>query len=199
MSEIYGVDISKQPAMAYRTITQAKKQNPFDPVAEYGRLPSIYATFLSIGSAVNVQDAFLPAWECDGTHMKDPSYNGICLTIIGIDGNKQNVHITVAYVHKETVDNFAWFFGNCIVAGIKMSIRPAFCDRGKQLAAQALLLRINMKIHLKFCTLHIRFNTMDKFKSLRLNLKSLIKKKIASKHPAGISKQYSSHRLVCCR
>ncbi|EEY56957.1 uncharacterized protein PITG_10504 [Phytophthora infestans T30-4] len=151
-----------------------------------------YRAFLSIGSAVNVQDAFLPVWECDGTHMKDPSYNGI-----------------LAYVHKETIDNFAWIFWNCIVAGIKMNIRPAFCDRGKQLVARALLLRINMKIHLKFCTLHIRFNTMDKYKSLRLNLKSvnddifslqgasttegyeLIKTKIASKYPAGISKVFA--------
>ncbi|EEY70385.1 uncharacterized protein PITG_05788 [Phytophthora infestans T30-4] len=63
-----------------------------------------------------------------------------------------------------------------------MNIQPAFCDRGKQLAAQALLLRINMKIHFKLCTLHIRFNTMDRFKSLRLNLKS---------YPAGISKVFA--------
>ncbi|ETM99034.1 hypothetical protein PPTG_19094 [Phytophthora nicotianae INRA-310] len=53
--------------------------------------------------------------------MKDLSYDGICK-----DGNKQNVPIAVAYIHKETIDNFAWFFGNCIVAGIKMNILLAF-------------------------------------------------------------------------
>ncbi|EEY58480.1 uncharacterized protein PITG_01149 [Phytophthora infestans T30-4] len=73
--------------------------------------------------------------------MKDPLYNGICLTIIGKDGNKPNIPIAVAYIHKETVDNFACFFLQLL--------------------------------HLKFCTVHIRFNVMDKFKSLKLNLQSV--------------------------
>ncbi|ETP28494.1 hypothetical protein F442_22209 [Phytophthora nicotianae P10297] len=45
MSEIHGIDISKQPTMAYRTIRQAKNQNQIDPVAEYGRLRSYLREF----------------------------------------------------------------------------------------------------------------------------------------------------------
>ncbi|GMF64017.1 unnamed protein product [Phytophthora fragariaefolia] len=111
--------------MAYRAIQRAKAKQKVDPGVEYGRLPSFllefarrnpgsrvccqldskgrfYRPFLSIGSVVRAQDAFLPVWKCDGAHMKDPLYNGICLSIIGKDGNKPNGPVAVAYIHKET-------------------------------------------------------------------------------------------------
>ncbi|GMF58889.1 unnamed protein product [Phytophthora fragariaefolia] len=219
MRDVHGVDISRQSAMAYCNgprvcsslaytfLLEFARRNPGSRVCcQLDSKGRFYRAFLSIGSVVWAQDAFLPVWECDGTHMKDPLYNGICLSIIGKDGNKQNVPVAVAYIHKETVDNFAWFFCNCIVAGMKMSFRPAFCGRGNQLAAQALLLRLGLKVHLKFCILYIRFNTMDKFKSLKLNLQSVkddisalqaasttegyehVKSAISAKYPKDISK-----------
>ncbi|GMF10172.1 unnamed protein product [Phytophthora lilii] len=111
----------------------------------------------------------LPVWEVDGTHMKPPAYNGVCLILLGKDGDKRNIPVAVAYVHKETIDNFAWFFTNCKRAGIKLDDRVTFTDRGKQLGAQELMAQWGLKLHLKFCSLHLRFNVMDKFKSLNLN------------------------------
>ncbi|POM59074.1 hypothetical protein PHPALM_36199 [Phytophthora palmivora] len=63
-------------------------------------------------SATLIQDSLLPVWECDGTRMKNPDYNGICLTLSGKDGSKQNVPFTFAYVHNEIIDNFACFLVN---------------------------------------------------------------------------------------
>ncbi|EGZ30173.1 hypothetical protein PHYSODRAFT_448534, partial [Phytophthora sojae] len=150
-----------------------------------------FRAFLSIGSVVSIQDALLPVWECDGTHMKGPMYNGI---------------FAVAYVHKETVGNFAWFLANCIVAGLNLQDRPTFCDRGKQLGAQVVLAKVGLKVHLKFCSVHIRFNVMDTFKSLKLNMQSVkndilalqdasttagfdhVASSIEGRYPTGISK-----------
>lgn len=115
---------------------------------------------------MGIQDDLLPVWECDGTHMMHPYYNGDCLTLVGKDGTKRIVPVDVAYVHKETIDNFVWFFANCIAAGIKLHNRLTFTDHGKQLSAQTALVQLGLKVHIKFCSANIRFNTVDKFKTI---------------------------------
>lgn len=69
----------------------------------------------------------------------------------------------MALVHKETSDNFAWFFANCYAAGLDLADCILFTDRGKQLNACELLNSIGLPINLKFCSYHISLNVADKF------------------------------------
>ncbi|GMF42765.1 unnamed protein product [Phytophthora lilii] len=177
VKEIEGINLQQKPALVYRSIRKAKERLNVSAEVEYGLLPGFltafatinpgsrvclqldsngrfYRLFLSLGGIVSVQDAMLPVWEVDGTHMKPPAYNGVCLTLLGKDGDKRNIPVAVAYVHKETIDNFAWFFTNCKIAGIKLDDRVTFTDRGKQLGAQELMAQWGLKLHLKFCSLH---------------------------------------------
>ncbi|KUF88342.1 Actin-1 [Phytophthora nicotianae] len=188
---VEGIDVSSKNSVLYRTISSALTKLESDSSEEFQAFPSyldafakenpgsrvccqldhagrFFRAFLSIGSIVNVQNSLLPVWECDGTHMKHSRYNGICLTLIGKDGNKRIVPVAVAYVHKETVGNFVWFFANCIASGVSLSDRPTFSDRGKQLLAQVALSSMGLPVHIKFCAVHIRFNTVDKFKKVKV-------------------------------
>jgi hypothetical protein len=98
--------------------------------------------------------------------MKDADYNGVYVTLLGNDGDKRIVPVAVSYVHKETTYIGFVFFANCIAAGIALHDRPTFTDRGKQLLAQAVLSRWGLRVIIKFCAVHIRFNTVDKFKKV---------------------------------
>lgn len=80
-----------------------------------------YRAFLSIGTMVAQQSALLPVLSVDGCHMKTTRYNGVALTLVGRDGNGKNVPLAIAFVHKETIDNFNWFFANCVSGGIDFS------------------------------------------------------------------------------
>jgi hypothetical protein len=111
-----------------------------------------------------MQHCFLPVRECDGTHMQNRCYNGICVVLTAIDGDGHNLPLAMGFIQKETSDNFAWFFTNCIAAGIRLADVPVFTDRGKQLNAQQLLQKNGLQLHLKFCSLHIVFNATDRFR-----------------------------------
>jgi len=102
--------------------------------------------------------------------MKHAQYNGVCLLVIGKDGDWGNIPVAVAFVHKETADNFEWFFASCIVPGIKMHDRPLFSDRGKQRDAQVRLRLRDIHLHLKFCALHIFFNVCGHFRGVDSNI-----------------------------
>ncbi|KUF92371.1 hypothetical protein AM588_10008974 [Phytophthora nicotianae] len=181
------VDVASKSAVLYRVIRAALSRLEADDKSEFKALPAymelfaqqnagsrvccqlddagrFFRAFLSIGSVVRAQESLLPVWECDGTHMKTEHYNGITLTLLGKDGNKRIVPVAIGYVHKETTDNYVWFFANCVAGGVSLHDRPTFTDRGKQLNAQNTLKRLGIKVHIKFCAVHIRFNTVDKFK-----------------------------------
>ncbi|KAJ8523763.1 hypothetical protein ON010_g17355 [Phytophthora cinnamomi] len=66
----------------------------------------LFRSFLSIGATVSMQYSLLPVWESDSTYMKDADYNGVCVTLLGEDVDKRIVPVAVAYVHKETTDDF---------------------------------------------------------------------------------------------
>ena len=53
------------------------------------------------------------------------------LSLIGRDGNGQNVKLASAFVHVENKDNVAWFFIQCINAGINFKNSAVMCDREK--------------------------------------------------------------------
>lgn len=103
--------------------------------------------------------------------MKNPQYNGVCLTMVGRDGNLKNVPVAVAFVPKETQDNFSWFFANCAAAGVRFSDRPIFCDRGRQLVTR--LGKLGFDMSLKFCSMHIYFDVVANFKSVESNIEDI--------------------------
>jgi hypothetical protein len=95
--------------------------------------------------------------------MQLPDNNGICVTLIGQDGDRRNVPVAIGFIHKETGDNFALFLAHCVAAGLRLSDRAVFTDRGKQLNAQQILCRAGIKVNLKFCCMHLSFNVNDRF------------------------------------
>ncbi|KUF89179.1 Lysosomal beta glucosidase [Phytophthora nicotianae] len=150
------VDVASKSAVLYRVIRAALSRLEADDKSEFKALPAymelfaqqnagsrvccqlddagrFFRAFLSIGSVVRAQESLLPVWECDGTHMKTEHYNGITLTLLGKDGNKRIVPVAIGYVHKETTDNYVWFFANCVAGGVSLHDRPTFTDRDKQL------------------------------------------------------------------
>ncbi|KAF1787040.1 hypothetical protein GQ600_22381 [Phytophthora cactorum] len=127
------VNVEHRPALVHRAIAKAKAsmlKNPGSRVScQLDCLGRFYCAFLYIGSLVAAQDNWVPLLECDGTHMK-----------------KSN--IAIAFIHKETAENFEWFFANCAVAGILLHDRATFSDRGKQRDAQLRLANIGI-LHFK--------------------------------------------------
>ncbi|OWZ21042.1 hypothetical protein PHMEG_0004468 [Phytophthora megakarya] len=169
LRDIEGIDVSRKSIVLYRVTRIALNNmeklfalsNPGSRVVcqvdDAGRF---FRCFLAIRSVMDVQKLLLPDWISDGTHMKQPQYN------VDKDGNKRIDPVAVAYVHKETIENFVWVFGNCIVAGIALHDRPTFTDRGKQRSAQQVLASMGLQVNIKFCALNIRFSTVDKFKKI---------------------------------
>ncbi|ETN02427.1 hypothetical protein PPTG_16629 [Phytophthora nicotianae INRA-310] len=76
------------------------------------------------------------------------------MSIIGKDGDKRNIPVALA--------------------GIHLDDRATFTDKGKQLGAQLYLAHLYLaqwgfKLQLKFYSVHLRFNIMDKFKPMNLS------------------------------
>ncbi|KAE9004115.1 hypothetical protein PR001_g17800 [Phytophthora rubi] len=102
--------------------------------------------------------------------MKQPNYNGVCVLVIGKDGDWKNIPVAIAFIHKETAENFGWFFANCVVAGLKLDDRAMFTDRGKQRDAQLRLKAREVPVHLKFCAWHLYFNVCGHFRKVEQNI-----------------------------
>ena len=75
------------------------------------------------GPLVNFQDGLL-IYGIDCCHMSCPSYNGLMMNLIGRDGNHTNQIVATAFVNTETIDNYCWFFMNCICAGVDFEKIP---------------------------------------------------------------------------
>lgn len=186
-----GVNVRAQPATVYRAIAAEKRalEAAAAEINSYATLPSFlasfqqlnpgsrvccqldskgrfYRVFVAVDSVARHQDKWLPVLESDGTHMHNPADNGVCLTLLGKDGDGHNVLAAIAFVHMETRDNFAWFYADCVASGIDLEHKALFTDRGKQLEAQTLLATLGIQVNIKFCSLHIEFNTIDRFKSV---------------------------------
>lgn len=162
--KIDGIDVDSTPAKVYRAIksTTKEKRSRDSDSNEYAKLVSwlrvfvdqnadsrvccqlenmdrFYRCFICVGSFAQTSELHIPVFQCDGAHMKCAYYNGVLLTLVQLDGNGQNVPIALGSVHKETTDNFVWFFTNCIIAGLQLQRYALFTDRGRQLNAQQLL------------------------------------------------------------
>lgn len=91
----------------------------------------------------------------DGGHMKTDAFDGIQLLVVGRDGNFKNVTVAAALVASESRDDFVWFFGKLMEAGVDLTV-PVFCDRALGLAAAARELHLT----LMNCSIHIYRNTL---------------------------------------
>lgn len=192
---IDNVNVDHRPALVHRAIAKAKSKSA-SASDGYDKLPSFlrsferqnpgsrvccqldsngrfFRAFLTLGSLVAAQDNWVPLLECDGTHMKHESYNGVCILLVGKDGDWKNIPVAVAFVHKETAETFEWVFANCVVAGIKLHDRPVFSDRGKQREAQVRLRARGVPVHLKFCAWHIYFNVCGHFRSVEPTIENI--------------------------
>jgi MULE transposase domain len=118
-----------------------------------------YRLFILLHSSLIALDGCLPVLEIDGTFMKHPSYNGVCVVIISKTGDKKNVPIALSFVPCESTDHFIWIFLNLKAAGIPFDNLAVFSDRGKQMNAHRRLVHFGCTwLHLKSCTYHIMKN-----------------------------------------
>jgi hypothetical protein len=65
-----------------------------------------FRTFVALGSAVENLPSCLPMYGFDGTHSKNDKYRGVILTLLGRDGNGNNMTIALAVVHSENEKTF---------------------------------------------------------------------------------------------
>ena len=120
--------------------------------------------FVVFEVAVNSHPFNIPVVGFDGTHSRHGKYNGVILSLIGRDGNGQNVKLASAFVHVENKDIVAWFFIQCINGGINFKNVAVMCDRGKiQEAVKLVWLRTGVSVQIRFCTLHILRNVKRNF------------------------------------
>ncbi|KAF1773363.1 hypothetical protein GQ600_11363 [Phytophthora cactorum] len=177
------VNVDHRQALIYRAISRAKKMAGVD-ADKYDKLPSFLRSFerqnpwsrqrsfihafLCVDSIVAAQENWVPVLECD-----EPTINGVCVLLVGKDGDWTNIPVAIAFIYKETAENFECFFANCLAAGIKMDDRALFTDRGKQREAQLRLQNRRIAIHLKFCALNNFFNVCGHFRAVDPNIETL--------------------------
>jgi hypothetical protein len=106
-------------------------------------------------------DAWLPCIDIDGTFMKHYTYNGVCVMVVGIDGDLKNVLIAILLVLSESTDYFLWVLTNFKAAGIDLD---NLSDRGKQMNVQRQLTRYGATwLHIKNCMYHLSKNVCGIF------------------------------------
>ena len=100
----------------------------------------------------------------DGTMFRNAQYNGVLLTLHGVDGNKKTFLVCFAIVPKENECNWYWFFRLAFKAGVQFHNKVLFVDRDKGSIAAALRLASDgIVMHLRWCIQHIIRNCVDKF------------------------------------
>ncbi|KAF1793267.1 hypothetical protein GQ600_10041 [Phytophthora cactorum] len=145
------VNLEHRPALVHRAIAKAKASMA-DGDGNYDKLPAFLRTWFtselstdSLGRFIvhfYLSDHWLPL------RITGCLLHGICVLLIGKDGEWTNIPVAIAFIHKETAENFEWFFANCAVAGIKLHDRANFSDRGKQRDAQLRLAKIGIHVQL---------------------------------------------------
>jgi hypothetical protein len=93
--------------------------------------------FLMLPHAPLIQRFSARILGLDGLDMTHTSnYNGSYLELITKDGNNDNYTLAVALCDGKSVDNYSWFFHNCLAGGIALDV-PMFCDRTAEVVAAA--------------------------------------------------------------
>jgi len=197
VSNVHKVDISRRSLSStiYRAIRETEHKNNIPDDKEFMLVPPFlrslandnpgtyvsceldsgnrfYRYIVVYRPLVKYQECLL-MFGIDCCHMPTPSYNGIMMNLIGRDGNHTNQIVATAFINTETIDNYCWFFLNCIRAGIDFENIPVQSDRGHQRGAQCVLAKMGLSVSLKFCVVHIKLNLFDKFKEEGVDLKAL--------------------------
>jgi MULE transposase domain len=126
-------------------------------------------------SSINALDSCLPCLEVDGTFIKHPSYNGVCILVISKNGDHKNVPIAITMVPSETTDNYIRLFLNMKACGIPFDNLAVFSDRVKQMNAAKRLYKFGCNwLHIKNCTYHIANNVCYRYSNRDFELKNMI-------------------------
>ena len=118
---------------------------------------------MSFSVCISSHSYNVPVVGFDGTHSRHGKYDGVILSLVGRDGNVQNMTLATAYVHVKNKDNITWFF-HCINAVINLVNVTVMCDRGRiQDAVKLIWLRTGVSVQLRFYKIHILRNLKRNF------------------------------------
>lgn len=237
IAETDQLDLFHRPGTIYKALKELKREKELTNCDEYALLKSyieryqflnkdcysvlqldnmgrFYRAFLVNPVMINNQDLLL-TYGVDSCHMqRNSEYNGKQTQLIGRDGNRKNQLLAIMIHPNETIEDWVWFFSNCLLAGIKLTEKSIQSDRGHQRGAQAALENCGVTLSLKFCVYHITTNILHKFRSLNLQQATVLKhvvrfqtsetilayqdavKKMAEAFPNPILKKNSAGQVV---
>ncbi|KAF1775559.1 hypothetical protein GQ600_3829 [Phytophthora cactorum] len=151
------VNVDHHQALIYRAISSAKKMAGLSSARTRGHgfavsltAKVVFFVISSVCSIVAVQENWVSVLECDGTHMKNPQYNGVCVLLVGKDGDWTNISIVIAFIHKQMAENVEWYQDG------------RSCTLYRQ-----------RKTTRSFCALHIFFNVCGHFRSVDPNINNV--------------------------
>ncbi|KAF4029877.1 MULE transposase domain-containing protein [Phytophthora infestans] len=188
-----GISLGNKRRTLYRAKEAVDDISKEDLVQSYSKIPSYLSNFseLNPGSialaekdslghfkrAIVIVKVFADAARArqgvvgaDCSHSKCPSYSGVQMHLAGRDGNLRNVTIAFGLVEAEDFDNYKWFFSTLDKHGYSFRGVPMFCDRSGSLISVATEMRLN----LKYCTLHIIRNLLGRFRKFTHGHKNLV-------------------------
>ena len=125
----------------------------------------------------NVREGGLPLFCFDASHSKHPEFSGKHFVLLKKLATNKFVTLCYAIVPSENKMYISWFFYACVKSGVDFTVGVVFVDRGHARAAILLLSKaLNIKVNLKYCTIHIIRNFATKFnlKESDPNVRSLI-------------------------
>ena len=197
VSNVHKVDISSQSfsSTIYRAIREKEVEQDKRNVSDFALIPSYLKSLANdnpgtyVSCQLDTESRFLRCvvvyaplihyqaglliYGIDCCHMSCSSYNGLMMNLVARDGDHANQVVASAFVNTETVDNYCWFFLNCIRAGLDFDNIPLQSDRGHQRGAQVVLEQMGFQVSLKFCVYHIKLNVFEQFKDDDVNLDEL--------------------------
>ena len=137
---------------------------------------SLDLSFLS-AFMCNVREGGLPIFCFDASHSKHPDYSGKHFVLLKKLATNKFITLCYAIAPTEDIMYLSWFFYACVKSGVDLSSGVMFVDRGHARSAISLLAKfLNIRVNLKYCTIHIirNFATKFSFKETDVNVRVAI-------------------------
>jgi len=137
---------------------------------------SLDLSFLS-AFMCNVREGGLPVFCFDASHSKHPEYSGKHFILLKKLATNKFITLCYAIAPTDDIMYLSWFFYACVKSGVDLSSGVMFVDRGHARSAISLLAKfLNIRVNLKYCTIHIirNFATKFSFKETDVNVRVAI-------------------------